>query len=131
MDRAVIDTNVLVSAFIKADSKPGRILGLILSGRIMPCVNGEMMEEYSAVLRRERFGFDPRDVAAALEFFLRLSVRTPPMIFKGVPPDDAVFASAAIHCRSKWLITGNKRHFGGFKGHSFRVVTPEEFLKEI
>ena len=46
----VIDTNVLVSALMKPESIPGVILEEALSGRIMPLLNGEILDEYEEVL---------------------------------------------------------------------------------
>ena len=42
----VIDTNVLVSALMKPESIPGVILEEALSGRIMPLLNSEILDEY-------------------------------------------------------------------------------------
>ena len=44
----VIDTNVLVSALMKPESIPRVILEEALSGRIMPLLNGEILDEYEA-----------------------------------------------------------------------------------
>ena len=44
----VIDTNVLVSALMKLESIPRVILEEALSGRIMPLLNGEILDKYEA-----------------------------------------------------------------------------------
>ena len=41
---AVIDTNVLVSSMLKADSIPGKIIDLVLLGKIIPLLNEEIIE---------------------------------------------------------------------------------------
>ena len=55
---AVIDTNVLVSSMLKTDSIPGRILDLVLLGKIVPLLNEEIIAEYEDVLTRNKFGFE-------------------------------------------------------------------------
>ena len=43
---AVIDTNVLVSATLKQDSIPGKIIEYIFSNVIVPLFNDEILNEY-------------------------------------------------------------------------------------
>jgi predicted nucleic acid-binding protein len=50
MKRAVIDTNVLVSAFWTADSAPAEVMALVLNGSVIPCYDYRIIEEYREVL---------------------------------------------------------------------------------
>ena len=43
---AVIDTNVLVSAFLKTNSVPGIIVELAFTGTIVPVLNDEIENEF-------------------------------------------------------------------------------------
>ena len=52
---AVIDTNVLVSAMLKWQSIPGKILELTFNGIIIPVINDEIVSEYRTVLSRPKF----------------------------------------------------------------------------
>ena len=52
---AVMDTNVLVSAMLKWQSVPGKILELAFSGLIIPLFNDEILSEYKIVLSRPKF----------------------------------------------------------------------------
>ena len=54
---AVIDTNVVVSAFLRWDSVPGMVLEQSLIGSIIPLLSDEIMAEYENVLRRKKFSF--------------------------------------------------------------------------
>ena len=49
---AVIDTNVLVSAFIKENSIPDEVVKLALDGPIIPLLNIDILDEYKEVLLR-------------------------------------------------------------------------------
>ena len=55
---AVIDTNVLVSAMLKNNSIPGRVMAETLVGDIIPVLNDEIIAEYEDVLNRSRFKFN-------------------------------------------------------------------------
>ena len=53
--KVVLDTNVLVSAFLKPRSNPARILRLVLQGDIQIVINEHIMAEYREVLFRPKF----------------------------------------------------------------------------
>ena len=46
---AVIDTNVLVSAFLKENSIPRYIVDYMYAGKIIPVYNEEIIAEYSTL----------------------------------------------------------------------------------
>ena len=48
---AILDTNVLVSAMLKADSIPGMIIAEAMYGDIIPVLNDDILTEYENVLR--------------------------------------------------------------------------------
>ena len=50
----VVDTNVIVSGVIAADpnTPPARILDAMLDGRVIYLLSGDLLDEYSNVLRR-------------------------------------------------------------------------------
>ena len=50
----VVDTNVIVSGLITADpdTPPARILDAMLAGRVIYLLSGDLLDEYSNVLRR-------------------------------------------------------------------------------
>lgn len=47
---AVIDTNVLVSAMLKADSTPGMVLKEALGGSMIPLICNEIIEDRKSVV---------------------------------------------------------------------------------
>ena len=50
---AVIDTNVLVSALLKWDSIPSLVVEKIVTGKVIPVLSEEIMNEYTEVLHRK------------------------------------------------------------------------------
>ena len=62
--KAVIDTNVLVSAYWtrNSDSSPARVYRALFSGTVTALVNDEIISEYRDVLHRPKFGFNAEDI---------------------------------------------------------------------
>ena len=129
---AVIDTNVLVSAFIKENSIPDEVVKLALDGPIIPLLNIDILDEYKEVLLRNKFSFDKKTIET---FLIELSKRA---IFLDrikvnelfIDNDDAVFYEIVMSARNStdaYLITGNTKHF---PKEPF-VVTPREMLDII
>lgn len=61
---AVLDTNVIVSAFISdnINSNPTIVLRETLRGKITPVYNDEILNEYEEVLSRDKFHFQRSDI---------------------------------------------------------------------
>lgn len=126
---AVLDTNVLVSAFLKCESVPGQILIEALCGRIKPLLCEEIISEYKGVLSRDKFRFDQNDVDVVLTKLISRAIAPGKAdITEDMPdPKDAVFYQVTIAGRQSkeaYLVTGNLKHF---PVRSF-VVSPREML---
>ena len=109
---AVIDTNVLVSAFWSRNGAPAKILALIQNGRLTPCYDHRILTEYREVLLRSRFGFVEWEVAGILAQIENdgMSVIPCPLEVPFADEDDRKFYEVAKHCNAA-LITGNLKHF--------------------
>jgi putative PIN family toxin of toxin-antitoxin system len=132
--RVVLDTNVLVSALLRAAGVPGRILDTILLGELTPVFDDRIFAEYTRVLSRSRFGFDPEDVTTLLDYFQKdgLSIIAPPLNISLPDEDDLPFVEVALAAQAP-LVTGNQKHFpitvvGSF---ALQVFTPADFLKTL
>jgi len=126
---AVIDTNVLVSAFLKENSVPRYIIDYMYAGKIIPVYNEEIIAEYSAVLHRSKFCFPTESVDIAVNAIQEIGLKIDgTSITEPIPdPKDIVFYAVALNARKQfetYLITGNIKHF---PANSF-VVTPRQFL---
>lgn len=126
---AAIDTNVLVSAFLKENSIPDEVLKLALDGPIIPLLSIEILEEYEEVLLRNKFSFDKEIIEMFLNeiskrgiFLDRTKVNEP-----FIDVNDLVFYEIVMSGRNStnaYLITGNTKHF---PKETF-IVTPREML---
>ena len=126
---AVIDTNVLVSAFLKENSVPRYVIDYMYAGRIIPIYNAEIIAEYSAVLHRPKFCFPPEAGDIAVNAIQQIGLKIDGISVKEEIPDpkDIVFYAVTLSARKRfetYLITGNIKHF---PTKTF-VVTPRQFL---
>lgn len=129
---AVIDTNVIVSAFLKSNSVPDTLLDLALSGVIIPLLNDEILAEYKEVLSRDKFGFGDEIVNEFIKTINRVGLYINEEKLDIEFPDikDKVFYEIVMEKRKSdeaYLVTGNIKHFPNEKF----IVTPREMLEII
>ena len=67
--KIVIDTNVIVSAFMNASGIPAVILASVLNGKATIIYDNRIIFEYVDVLSREKFGFAPELVHNIIGYF--------------------------------------------------------------
>lgn len=129
--RVVYDTNVVVSAVLKAGSISALLLGLALSGQIRPCLSPIIFDEYETVLKRPKFGFDIPTVDAFLHELRMAAVVVSPVrqIHAGPHEPDNRFLECAQAARAHYLVTGNKRHFPFAVFGRTQIVTPSDLVR--
>lgn len=129
---AVIDTNVIVSAFLKRNSIPDTLLNLALSGMIVPLLNAEIVTEYREVLSREKFGFGEDIVSDFIHQLNEAGIYIDAEELSIDLPDvkDKVFYEIVMEKRKSdeaYLVTGNIKHFPRERF----IVTPRKMLEII
>ncbi|MDR0585861.1 MAG: putative toxin-antitoxin system toxin component, PIN family [Treponema sp.] len=67
--KAVLDTNVLVSALWTPGGNPAKILAFVPLGKILPCYTFPIMKEYREVLNRPRLKFSGSQTVELLTLF--------------------------------------------------------------
>ena len=125
--RVVLDTNVIVSAFLSPEGKPSTILQLVLWGDMEVCLNAAILAEYEQALHRPKFA-ETIHQPATIRFFDLLSeigsiaVGAPS---KNIFPDesDRKFYDVAKTVGAI-LVTGNKKHY---PDEPF-ILSPAQFL---
>lgn len=129
--RIVLDTNVLVSGLLSAAGPPGRVLDLVLAGRLTVHFDDRILMEYRDVLARPRLRIDPRAAAAVLDHVEQTGILTPaaPLDVELPDADDLPFLEVAVAGSVDALVTGNQRHYQPRLGRcTSPVETPAEFL---
>ena len=130
MIHAVIDTNILVSAFLSNGGNEADLLRAIRRGFLRPCLTDEVMEEYIEVLSRSKFSFVPSEVEDLLTFFRSSGKLVHRVENVAVSPDptDTKFLQCAFAASADFLVTGNKRHFPASPYGPTYVVSASELL---
>lgn len=110
---AVIDTNVLVSGLWSPAGNASVVISAVLSGRITPCHDYRIINEYKDVLSRPKFKFLPDQVACLLDVFIQDGMSVVPTPLPNIPmidEDDRPFYEVAKYCHAP-LISGNLKHY--------------------
>jgi hypothetical protein len=133
--RAVLDANVFVSAAIRPDGPPGRIIEqflrtdaftLILSDAIVDEVLRALA--YPKVRRCLRRGLDPALWMEDLVLLADVVLETTHVPGVSKDPDDDKYLAAAIAGRAPLVVSGDPHLLtvGDYEG--VRIVTPRAFL---
>lgn len=133
--RAVLDTNVLISALYSAKGPPGRLLSAWVDGLFDLVMSDDVLAEFRRVLgypkHRHLFAERPAAIAILLE-----KLRT--AIFNGeipeVPPlesdpSDTMFLALALAAQADVLVSGDSHllDLGAYEG--IPILTPTQFLE--
>ena len=131
--RVVYDTNVVVSAALKAGSIPASLVALALGQRVTLCLSPIILEEYEAVLKRPKFGFDAHTVDMLLRDLRLVAVLVSPTkrILAAPHEPDNRFLECAQAARAQYLVTGNTRHFPFSTFGRTRIISPSEFARIV
>jgi len=132
MIRVVLDTNVLVSANLKAQGLQAQVVSLALNSQLQLYISEPIVREYNAVLRYPRLKFKPRDVSRFLGRLYKSSIVVTPsrtLSECGHEPDNR-FLECAEAAHADFLVTGNKRHFPN-RWKETKVVNARELLASL
>ncbi len=114
MIRAVLDTNVMVSAVLTRGGAEAHALDLAAVRKIQIYVTPAILTEYEDVLGRSKFSrVSPEVIDEALELIRRVAILVNPTQTLAVSTDesDNRFLECAEAGDADYLVTGNKRHF--------------------
>jgi putative PIN family toxin of toxin-antitoxin system len=125
--KIVLDTNIIVSAFINPKGIPGEIISLLLSKKIIICYDNKIFSEYVEVLKKSKFNFDNILVDEFLDFVKDNGeyIIAEPQRVKFDDEDDKVFYDVYKSSDANYIITGNKKHFPKEKN----IITPREYIE--
>lgn len=134
--RVILDTNVLLSALIRVDSKPYKLVRAWLDGRF-ELVSGEaQLEELRRVSRYEqvRRYFAPAEIGWLINRIRERAVlvsRRPKVDVADDPGDNYLLAMAAGG-DAEYLVTGDKSHLLALKRHRrTQLVTVRDLVSTL
>lgn len=129
----VLDTNVIVSGFLKPHAPPARLLSAFFARRLRLVYDNRILAEYAEVLARPEFGLERNDWIGFL-MFLRATGEciTPPAVTLKLPdPDDLPFIETALATPAKLVVTRNLTHFRPAEALGLRIMTPADAWLEL
>ena len=137
--RVVLDTNVLLSLFVFADSRYAPLRGRLESGEWLALTDDRCLGEFRRVLAYPMFSLDAAAQTAAFDAYQSLVENVPsptgltvmlPLCTDG---DDQKFLEVARDGRAKWLVTSDKAllKLARRRGLTqlFAIVTPQRALE--
>ncbi len=139
MLRAVLDSSILVSAFIAPEGVLSRLLDLALEGRYELFLSDYILDETATALLQPKFArytFTPDDVATYRERLRMLAtlVTALPDLSGAVPedPKDDMIIATAVAARADYLVSVDGKHLLKKKEYQgIPIVRPREFLERL
>lgn len=130
--RAVLDTNVLVSAVLFG-GRVARLHSLWKQNRFTMVASKKIVEEYLRVLSYPKFGLTEDEIKNI--FHEEILPYIEPVIVKGKTrnickdPDDDKFLECAAESNADFIISGDDDLLRIKEYHGCPIVTPEKFLR--
>ena len=137
MRRAVLDSSVLIRAFLTPRGTAAEVLRAVDRGEAALCLSAEILAETAAALVRNRklaarYGYTPAevrqfcdDLAGSVEMVTGLPT------LQAVPndPKDDMVVATAVAAKAGFLVTGDRKHLLALgSNQGIRIATPREFL---
>jgi len=136
--KVFLDSNVIISGLISDKSAPRLILDLLCHDLpFMHAATGRYnLEEIERTITRKL----PAARPVLHDFMSRLKIEIIPLPageklekYRGVIADeDLPVLVSAIECGVDYLVTGDKKHFGGLRGRKdipLKICSPSEFVE--
>ncbi|MDG7040451.1 MAG: putative toxin-antitoxin system toxin component, PIN family [Nitrososphaerota archaeon] len=132
MRRAVLDTNVLVSAII-SEGKPRELLNRGIRREFTIITSGFILKELATVMRRPRFrtsqGETDRVIAALIQSSEVVEVKSRFTAVKGDPADDMVI-NTAYDGHADTIVTGDKLFLALGSFRRVRILSVSDALSQ-
>jgi uncharacterized protein len=115
---------------LKPFGAPGRLLRLVLDGRLECAVDARILAEYDDVVHRPRLDIDPAKLEPVLSQ-LRvggLPVASVPLSAPLPDPSDETFVEVGLAGGARCLVTGNLGHFPEDRCLGLPVLSPAELV---
>jgi len=134
--RVVLDTNIIISAFLVALGAPARIVASWRAGRFDLVVSPALLAEYEEVLGYERIQrrhrMTPERITGEVADIARLAIlvepHTVPAVIAQDPDDDQVLA-CAVTGEASYIVSGDPHLLNLRQYHGIRILSPAAFVQ--
>ena len=134
MIRAVLDTNVVISALLFS-GPPSQLVSAWQSSRLRPVVSAPILDEYIRVLAYPKFKLTNAEIRSLLEEDLLPFIETVKVPPSAVPkirdPDDAKFITCAATAGVRWLVSGDDDLLSLHRVKTVEIVPVIAFLQHL
>ena len=131
--KVVLDTNVLVSAFVFPGGTPEAVFRLVLERRIEAITSPALLAELGRVLT-EKFGWEPARTEEAVRLVAETSTVVHPArrvrVVKEDPADDRVL-EAAVAGGAEVVVSGDSHLLRIESWRRIRTTKPAAFLSDV
>jgi len=137
--RAVLDANVVLSALIRPEGPPGRILvGLLRDAAFELVASPATIEELRRTLRypkvRKHLNLSAEELDLWVDAFRAIAVvvegKVSHPIIAADPADD-IYLAAAVDGLAEFLVSGDRHLLDLVEHEGIRIVTPRAFLDHL
>lgn len=135
MVRAVLDTNVVVSAYLVPTGKPARIISLAREDKLDICLSEEILEEIRRTLLRPKLQrihkAGAQEIVRFLQAFAEITILVPGTTeVEPVEddPGDTKILACAVESKADFIVSGDHHltDLGSFRG--IPILNPDAFL---
>ena len=138
MIKVVLDTNVIVSAYLVPTGKPAEILSLARKGKLHIFLSQEIINEIKRTLLSPKLRKIHKDTLEQTSLFVRafskIATVMPGTISVDVikdDPDDNKILACALEGKVDYIVSGD-HHLTDLKSfHGISIVNPDMFLQAI
>ena len=132
MIRAVLDTNIIVSALLFSGA-PSQLVPAWQAGRLKPVLSADILDEYLRVLAYPKFKLTDTEIRSLIENDLLPfveTVRPKPVTVPALrDSDDLKFIACAKQAAVRWLVSGDDDLLSLGTVGSIEIVPVALFLK--
>ena len=128
--RLVLDTNVLVSAFVYGGN-PRRIVQLVVSGEVEMSISEPLVHELQNVLLREQFDLNPQLVRTALAELNAIAQWVVPKKHHTLieeDPSDNLVLDCAVEAGADYIVSGDRHLLRLKRCGSVKIISSQQFL---
>jgi len=135
MRKAVLDSTVLVSAFLKKGGVSYTLLRQAFEGAFVPCFADAILDEVDKVLRYPRIRKKNRYTDEEIRKYVSL-LGTVGQMISSLPrlrvvirdPNDDMIIACAVKAKAEHIVTRDKDLLDLGHYHEIEIVSPEAFL---
>jgi len=131
--KAVVDTNIFISAFVYPSGTVREIINLAINRKVELIVSGGMLAEYSRVLR-DKFEWTENDIRENMLVIEGITTMCEPDIRLSVVHADSTdnkVIECAVFAEADVIISGDKHLLDLKKYKKIHILKPADFLRSI